>query len=187
MKVRRREISMSKVLHNISSLLLAIAVLLLLTPAVVWASAPARTQTVAAGPYIVDVEFSQDPPYVDQPLNVTVVPHDSALRLSGQVVTQPGLGTDATPLHYTLSSTGDTSNTLAGSIRMPVKGAWNIVVQLSGPQGSGQATIATTVGAPGAMPSWLAWMIGSLPVIGVAVWIVYQHRYRKKLLAMPNA
>jgi hypothetical protein len=151
------------------------------------AETPALTKTVAAGSYIVDVQFSQDPPFVDQPLTVTVVPHNHGLKLSGTVTTSPGLGTDATDLHYPLSPLGDASGSLQGSIHMPVRGAWNINLHLVGPNGPGDATIPTTVGAPGAMPFWLAWLIGSIPLAFIVFWVLHQHFYRRNVLVLENA
>ncbi len=167
-------------------LLLAIIALFLVFTDDANASAPARSVTIAAGSYIIDVQFSQDPPYVDQALTVTVVPHNHNLKLSGTVITSPGLGTDATALHYALAPTGDASGSLQGSIHMPVRGAWNIEVHLQGPDGAGVAIIPTTVGSPGAMPFWLAWLIGSLPLVFIIYWILHQHFYRRNTLVQEN-
>ncbi len=175
---------MQSVFRTMLGFVLALVILLMLVPASVWASAngkPARSTTVAAGPYIVDVQLSQDPPYVAQPLTVTIVPQNRALQLSGKVIVEPGLGTDATNIPFKLSVSG--AGTLQTSVQFPVKGAWQITVQLSGAQGTGTATVPVTVGAPGAMPAWLAWVIGSSPLWGIALWIFLQHNYRKKLLA----
>jgi len=163
-----------------------IALFLLMVPGVARASGgPAHTDTLQAGPYVIDVNLYQDPPMTDQSVQVTVVPHQSGLQLSGRILEVPGLGTDAVELHAQLSPVGQTT-TLSGSIRMPVRGAWNIVVQLNGPQGAGQASFPITVAAPGAMPIWLGWLIGLTPLLGV-VWLVWhQRRYRKKLLAQVN-
>ena len=144
---------------------------------------PAFTRTLAVGPYIVQVNLNQYPPITDQTVNVTVVPQESTLRLSGHLNMLPGLGTDAVPLHSQLSPLNATS-TLTASIRMPVRGAWQIDVQLNGPQGTGEATFPIVVSAPGAMPIWLGWLIGSLPLLCL-VWLIWnQRRYRQKLLAL---
>lgn len=182
MKVHK-EVLMSRILSYFS-LPIILLVLLVLTSGNVQASGtPARTVTMAAGPYIVDINLYQDPPSTDQPLEVTVVPHDRGLPLSGLIVAQPGLGTDAVPLHTKLTAAGDNTGTLRGSISMPVRGAWQIVIQLDGPRGAGSATVPVVVGAPGAMPEWLAWLIGSSPLLFIAVWVWQQHRYRRTLLA----
>jgi hypothetical protein len=163
--------------------LLALAGWGLLASGGAWAQGkPARTETLAAGPYIIDVNLYQDPPYTDQPLQIGVVPHDSTLRLSGQIVAQPGLGTDATELRAKLTPTDDGHGTLEGTISLPVQGAWHLVIQLDGPRGSGSEGLDVTVGAPGAMPAWLAWLIGSSPLVGIALWIWHQHEYRRRLL-----
>ncbi|GCE13654.1 hypothetical protein [Tengunoibacter tsumagoiensis] len=139
----------------------------------------ARTDTVAAGAYIIAVQFSQDPPYVDAPLTLTIVPRQSQQISSGTLIAQPGAGTDATPLHVALAPVGDN---LQGTLHLPVRGAWRIQIQLDGVQGSGAAHVDVVVGAPGAMPSWLAWLIGSAPLVLVSIWLVSQHRYRRQLV-----
>lgn len=173
---------MYKILIRLSVAAVLLAVLLVTTePA--WAGGPARTETLAVGPYIIDFNLYQDPPYVDTPLEVTVVPHENSLQLHGQVVAEPGLGTDATPLRFNLAATEDSQGTLEGTIRMPVRGAWNLVIDLTGPEGSGTGQVAVTVAAPGALPFWLAWLIGASPLSLIAFWIWRQRRYKHALLA----
>lgn len=158
--------------------------LLILTSGVAQASnGPAFTRTLAVGSYIVQVNLYQYPPITDQAVNVTVVPQESTLRLTGHLDMLPGLGTDAVPLHSPLLPLNAT-NTLTGSIRMPVRGAWQIGVQLNGPRGTGKATFPIVVSAPGAIPIWLGWLIGSLPLLFLAWLIWHQQRYRQKLLAL---
>jgi hypothetical protein len=142
-------------------------------------SGPVRTETLVAGPYIVDVNLYQAP-YTDQPFDVTVVPHDSTLHLSGELVAEPGDGTDAVPLHAHLASLE--GNTLKGTIHIPVRGAWKLGVDLSGPKGPGSANFVITVAAPGAMPTWLAWLIALAPFTGIVWWVWQQRRYRRTLL-----
>lgn len=155
---------------------------LLLMPATALASGgPAHTETLMAGPYLIEVNLYQDPPSTDQSDEVTVVPQDHALHLTGTIITQPGLGTDAVPLRAKLESQGQ-DGTLVGSIRMPVRGAWTIVVQLNGPQGPGQASFPILVAAPGAIPIWLGWLIAATPLLGIAWLVWHQYRYRRRLL-----
>ena len=142
---------------------------------------PAFTRTLTVGSYVVQVDIYQYPPVTDQAVQVTVVPQKSTLYLSGRINMLPGLGTDAVPLHAQLSPL-NSSSTLVGSIRMPVRGAWQIDVQLNGSQGLGEASFPIVVSGPGAMPIWLGWLIGSLPLLGLAWIIWHQQRYRRKLL-----
>jgi hypothetical protein len=159
---------------------------LLLLPGIAFASdKPATTETLLVGPYIIDVNLYQDPPIADQAFEITVIPHDANLRLSGSIIVMPGLGTDAVTLHSNLELLNQT-NTLVGTIRMPVRGAWQIVVQLNGPQGAGEASFPVRVAGPGAMPFWMAWLIALTPLIGITWLIWHQRRYRQKLLLQTN-
>ncbi len=179
---------MQKIITTGMAFLVAFFALLILTPTVALASGnPVRSETIAAGAYIIDVNFYQDPPYVDQALDIAVVPHDHTSGLSGEIIAQPGLGTDAVVLHARLTPTGDTAGTLRGSVHLPVRGAWDIKVHLDGPRGSGEASLPVTAAAPGALPAWLAWLIGSSPLVFIAVWIGFQHRYRRSLMAQQSA
>ena len=177
---------MKKFLLISSSILAALVALLTLTSGTAQAKtrlATSSTSTVAAGAYLIDVTLSSNPPYVDQPFTVTVTPHDNSLALSGKVIAEPGLGTDAVNIPTTLQSLTGKPGILTASVHIPVRGAWNIVIQLNGPKGSGQASIAVTVGAPGAMAPWLAWLIGASPLLFIAIWIWHQRRYRRSLQA----
>src|SRR2546421_9452001 len=99
-----------------------IALFMIMIPGIARASGgPAHIETLMAGPYVIDVNLYQDPPMTDQAVQVTVVPHDSGLHLSGRILEVPGLGTDAVELHAQLSPAGQTG-TLSGTIRMPVRG-----------------------------------------------------------------
>ena len=165
------------------ALVAALALLLIAPiPASAHGGGPAFTQTVAAGPYILDVSLSSYPPFTEQNVTLTVTPHTRGLRLSGSAVVTPGLGTDAVPLSATFSAP-DANGALNAQIHMPVKGAWNIVVNLNGPRGAGTATIGIVVGAPGAIPIWMGWLIGLTPIYALIVLIWSQTRYRRALAA----
>jgi len=145
-------------------------------------SAPAHSETLIAGPYIVDVTLSQDPPFTDQPFEITVTPHGSNIALSGLVVAEPGLGTDATNLQTKLTPSTSKRGAVSGWLHIPVRGAWQLVFHLDGPQGQSSAVLAVTVGAPGAMPVWLAWSIAMIPLLFIAWWVYRQRIYRGRLL-----
>ncbi len=147
---------------------------------------PALTETLTAGPYIVNVNLYQNPPPSDQLVEVTVVPHDTSVPLTGSVVVEPGLGTDAVPLHFKLTPLNQTS-TLVTNIRMPVRGSWQVDVQLNGSKGPGSASFLITVAAPGAMPAWLAWLIALVPIPAIAWLVWHQYRYRRRLLVQAKS
>jgi len=163
--------------------MLAFVALLVLTSGVALAQGrPARTETLTAGPYVVDVNLSQDPPQAEQPLELTVVPHDSSVQLSGRVVVQPGFGIDATEMHANLKPATGEPGTLEGAISLPVRGSWQIIIELDGPRGPGMASFLVTVAVPGAFQVWLGWLIGLLPLVGAAWLIWQQRRYRRTLV-----
>jgi hypothetical protein len=147
---------------------------------------PDFTRTLAAGPYVVDVSLEDYPPIADHRVEVIVTPHASGLRLSGSLGILPGLGTDAIPLRAALAPVRG-SSALVGSIHMPVRGAWIIAVHLDGPHGKGEASFDIVVSAPGAIPIWLGWAIGLLPLYGF-IWLVWnQFWYRRALLKAAGA
>lgn len=146
------------------------------------AAAPAYTTTLIAGPYTIDVSLSRNPPFTDQPFEVIVGAHGGNQQFSGQVVAEPGLGTDAVPLHAQLQPLAGSPGKIGGSLHLPVRGAWQLVVDVTGSQGQGSASTDITVGAPGAIPPWLAWLIAVTPLALIFWWVHRQRRYRSKLL-----
>jgi hypothetical protein len=179
---------MKVVLRMITSLGLTGILFLIVTTGIANAdSKPALSQTVSAGNYIITVNVSKSPPYTSQPFDVTIVPHDASLKLSGMVTMEPGSGTDGVNIPTALKALGDNTGSLTATVQIPVRGAWNIVVDLNGPQGPGKASIAVVVGSPGAMPPWVAWTIGASPLLFIAFWVTNQHRYRRKLVTSSTA
>ncbi|HEY0756187.1 MAG TPA: hypothetical protein VGD98_19685 [Ktedonobacteraceae bacterium] len=177
---------MRKLFHVLGSCV-ALLALLLITSAGTGLNATASTQTLAVGPYIIDFSLSQNPPPVDTPLDVTITPHDSNAHLQGDITTEPGLGTDGTSLRFHLSATGEANGTLRTTIHIPVRGAWNIAITLTGSRGQATSQVAVTAAAPGAIPVWLGWLIGASPLVIVAFWIWRQHRYKRALLSKTTA
>jgi hypothetical protein len=155
---------------------------LAIVPIQAQASSTPRTETLKDGPYSIGVTLSPDPPEVEKPLNVTLVTRD-AFQLSGYVMAVPGPGTDAIIVRAPLAPASYTSHTLMGVLHLPVRGAWQIVIDLDGPSGHGSASLDVTVSAPNAIPPWLGWLIGLSPLIGCA-WLTWQQwNYRRRLLA----
>jgi hypothetical protein len=104
-----------------ASFMLACMAAFAVFPTVAWASGrPARTEILTAGPYIIDVNLYQDPPVTDQPVEVTVIPHEVGLRLFGRILMVPGVGTNAVEL-YSMLLPLDRTTTLVGRLRMPVR------------------------------------------------------------------
>src|SRR6266567_6720211 len=145
------------------------------------AGKPARSETLTAGPYVIVLNLFQNPPEVEQPLDVSVVCCADA-HLSGRIIGIPGPGTDGVIVRANLTPASQQPGTLVGAIHLPVRGAWHLVVDLDGSRGHGMASLDVTVTAPNAIPTWLGWLIGLSPLVGCA-WLAWQQwRYRRTLL-----
>jgi len=172
-----------RIFASSSVVLLCMVVFSMLVPATAHASTnPGNTTTAMAGAYLIDTNLSQGTPFTDQPFTVTVVSHNRSLHLTGQLVASPGLGTDAANIYAHLTPQTGEQYILRGSLRLPVRGAWQIAVELDGPQGHGQTSIAVVAASPGAMPVWLAWSIGAIPALGLLAWSLQQCTYRRRLI-----
>ena len=147
------------------------------------ASTPASSTSLIAGPYTIDVGLSQNPPFTDQPFEVTVNTHGSNQPLSGLLMVEPGLGTDAVRMQMPLRPQAGSTGKISSWLHLPVRGSWQLVIAVNGQQGQGSASMGITVGAPGAIPPWLAWVIAAIPFTLIAWWVHRQRRYRRKLLA----
>jgi len=109
--------------------------------------------------------------------------HNSSQPLSGLLVAEPGQGTDAVRLQTALKPQAGSAGKISASIHLPVQGAWQLVVEVNGQHGPASASTDITVGAPGAIPPWLAWTIAATPLILIVLWVHRQRRYRRTLLA----
>ena len=162
--------------------LLALGIVVIGVPGIALArEKPAYSEMLVVGPYVVEVDFAEYPPQIEQPLNITVVAQNH-LPLSGQVTAQPGPGTDGVTIHTPFTSTQKEPWILVSSIHLPVRGAWHLVFDLDGTRGRGTASMDITVTAPNAMSPWLGWLIGLSPLVG-CTWLVWrQWKYRRTLL-----
>jgi hypothetical protein len=138
-------------------------------------------QAAQAGPYVVDVRLTPNPPRVEDPVAVTVTSRNGQ-QLSGKVMAVPGLGTDGSLITSPLTPVAGKAGVLTGSIRLPVRGSWQIVMALGGPQGAGTVQVNVEVSAPHAIPLWFGWLIGLSPLVGVLWFFWQQNRYRRSLL-----
>jgi hypothetical protein len=157
-------------------------------PAFAHAERPASTTTLEAGPYLLVVALYAEQPRAGEELPVAVTPGLGAAAPSQvRVVARPGLGTNATPIRAELAPDPDDPGSYAGSVRLSVTGAWLLEVVAAGPAGDGRALVPVTAAAPGAVPVWLGWLVGLAPLLGVVWFGWWQHRYLRRLEALPAA
>ena len=76
-----------------------------------------------------------------------------------------------------ISPDASVRNGIQGDAEITVQGRWTLQITVTGPAGTSQATvplIATTV-AP-AIPGWFAWLIGSVPLYALLVFLLVSRR-----------
>ncbi len=110
-----------------------------------------------------------------------VVP-GTGVRLTGKLIAVPQAGTDSTPISAELSPDPAHPGALVGSLQLPLRGAWRLMVELHGPQGQGSAGLVMTSVVPFVLPAWLGWVLGLSPLVGCAWLIWHQWRYRRQLM-----
>ncbi|HLH62361.1 MAG TPA: hypothetical protein VKV20_11815 [Ktedonobacteraceae bacterium] len=138
-------------------------------------------QSLQAGPYLVQVTLSQNPPSVGQTFTITVVSQDD-LALAGRVIAEPENGTDAIPAHANLNAPPDHPGTLVGILSLSVRGDWRLIFEFNGPLGPASASLSITAQVPFDMPTWLGWLIGLIPLALFLWWLWRQGHYRHQLL-----
>ncbi len=160
-----------------------LVVLLALTAAPARA-ATTRTDAYPAGPYTIAVT-REDPVEVDHATGfaLTVRPADGATVAA---TTLPGPRTAGRPGRaVTIAAYAPGSYNVSASF--PVRGAWLLVLDVSGPPGRGAASVPVTVAAPGAIPQWLGWTMGPSPLPGVAVFLAAEARRARRYSTRPAA
>lgn len=152
--------------------LAALALLLWVSP--LSAHAPESHHiTVQAGPYPVEVGFSEWPPLAERSLDITFSPAGGIEGKTAALTMNGPTGTDyqdSGPLGW-----HPRQRTLWGLdlIALPLAGAWTMELEISGPEGPGAATVGPfEVGARPGPPAPLAYLIGIVPLLAVVGLIV---------------
>jgi hypothetical protein len=147
----------------------------------------ARTEQLQVGPYLLSVQLDEDPPHVEEPLMLRVhsLPSSASLDEAAVTVTGvPGPGTDATQTRVTnMRADPAEPGSYTGEVSFPVRGAWDLQLHASGPEGEATANVPITVAAPSAIPVWIGWLIGLSPLVGVAWFAWWNRNYLRRLRA----
>lgn len=171
----------SRSLRSALIICLFLPTLLICTSAHASADGTVYLKELAAGPYHFLAKLSAYPPQVEHPLSVTCVFHTD-VPLVGQLIGQPGAGTDAIEIHAPLSVGKQTSAELSGALQFTVRGSWLLLFRFTGPHGPASVSLDLVVAAPEAIPLWLGWLIGLSPLVGCLWFIWRQYLYRSLLL-----
>jgi hypothetical protein len=151
---------------NVALLLVASAAGLLMSagPAGAHDMAPYSSTPARIGPYVLEVRYYSEPvgsrelPFEIVPIGGAPTPNVYA------VLAVPGPSTNAVPVQARMQrATGHAG--ASGLVNLPVSGTWLLNIEVDGPLGpaGGDAPIVAALPAA-AMPEWLAWLIGTVPV-----------------------
>jgi len=141
------------------------------------ARTPATVVSLNTGPYPLKVSLSKDPADAGYALPFTIEPaHPMNGRLIYTVSAVPGFGVDATPVNASLTPDPKIANRVTGTVEITVRGQWSLLVTVDGPAGSGTFAVPITARATGVIPGWIAWVIGLVPAIGIALFLRAQRR-----------
>jgi hypothetical protein len=136
-------------------------------------SAPIKTIDVRIGPYPMRVSYYTEA-QGGKPLSFSIEPQEAlAGPIEYQVTAVPGTTVNAVPIKARLTPDPNLPGAVRGIVNLPVSGQWMLTIDVTGPKGRGGADVPILAGAPPAMPEWLGWLIGLLPVwliIGLVIW-----------------
>ena len=143
-------------------------------------STPARVVQVQAGPYPLTVSLYTYPAHASYALPFAIAPQQSIRgALTYNVTSIPDTSdVPATPVRASLSADPNVPNSVQGAAEITVQGKWALDIIVTGSAGQGEASVPITATAPPAIPTWLGWGIGGIPLYGLLVFLLMQ-RVRK--------
>ena len=144
-------------------------------------STPAKVIKVQAGNYPLTVNLYTYPAHASYALPFSIVPqHPINGKLSYDVTSTPAPGdATATPVRAGLTPDANQPNAIQGTAEITVQGLWNLDIIVNGPSGRGEASVPIIATAPPALPQWLGWTIGLIPVYGLVIFLLMQRRRPK--------
>ncbi|HYK86672.1 MAG TPA: hypothetical protein VEV19_14985, partial [Ktedonobacteraceae bacterium] len=136
---------------------------------------PARIVHVTAGPYHLQVSLYKDPANAGFALPFAIAPEQPVQgTLTYDVTSLPSEGISATPVHASLSPDANVPNGVQGTAEITVQGQWGLDILVNGPAGSGEVNVPIIATAPPAIPDWLGWLIGFIPLYGLLAFLLLQ-------------
>jgi hypothetical protein len=148
-------------------------------------STPARVIQVQAGAYPLRVSLYKDPADAGFALPFAIAPQQPiAGTLVYDVSSEPGYEVDATPVRATLSADPAVPNGVQGAAEITVQGGWQLHITVDGPTGQGSAYVPIRAEAPPAIPEWLGWLIGLIPLYALLAFVLLQRR--RKAAGQPH-
>ncbi len=133
---------------------------------------PAKVVHVNAGPYPLTVSLYKNPANAGFALPFAIAPQQPTHgKLTFDVSSVP-IGTiPATEVHSSFSQDANTGGIL-GDAEITVQGPWLLRITVDGSAGEGIVNVPIAATAPPAIPDWLGWLIGLIPLYGLLVFLV---------------
>ncbi|HJT58812.1 MAG TPA: hypothetical protein VJ761_20045 [Ktedonobacteraceae bacterium] len=134
-------------------------------------STPARVVQVQAGPYPLTVSLYTYPAHASYALPFAIAPQrpiDDTLNYDVTSIPDES-DVPATPVRASLSPDSNVHNGVQGDAEITVQGDWFLEIVVTGSAGQGEAVVPIVATAPPAIPSWLGWIIGFIPLYGLAM------------------
>jgi hypothetical protein len=163
---------------GILALLTLIIELVISIAATTHGNTPKRVVHVMAGPYALTVNLYDYPANAGftLPFSIQAQP---AQHLTYSVFSIPTGNIPATPVRASIGTDAQHPGSIQGDAEITVRGPWVLRISVSGQAGSGTVDVPIVATAPPAIPDWLGWFIGSIPLIILLLFLVLQSRNRK--------
>ena len=142
-------------------------------------ASPLATQNARIGPYQLLLSF-YSLPRAGQELNMTIESTIPGMRVQfSQSVLNPAKGTDGNTLAVKITPDNEAQGVYDVHVTPPVQGRWLLHLQVTGSSGNVPGDIPINVDGPPAIPTWLGWLIGLLPLPLLIIFIWFQFDWRK--------
>jgi hypothetical protein len=142
-------------------------------------ASPLATQNARIGPYQLLLSF-YSLPRAGQELNMTIESTIPGMRVQfSQSVLNPAKGTDGNTVAVKITSDNEAQGVYDVHVTPPVQGRWLLHLQVTGLSGDVPGDIPINVDGPPAIPTWLGWLIGLLPLPLLIIFIWFQFGWRK--------
>jgi hypothetical protein len=163
---------------GILALLTLIIELVLSIAATTHGNTPKRVVHVMAGPYALTVNLYDYPANAGFALPFSI----QAQQLTYSVFSIPMGNISATPVRASIGSDAQHPGSIQGDAEITVRGPWVLRITVNGQSGSGTVDVPIEATAPPAVPNWLGWFIGSIPLANLLLFLMLQKRGRKNTL-----
>jgi hypothetical protein len=145
-------------------------------------STPARVVQAQAGPYPLTVSLYTYPAHASYALPFAIAPRQSSSgNLTYEVSSVPDRSdVPATPVRASLSPDSHVPGGVQGDAEITVQGKWVLDILVTGSAGRGETLIPIIATAPPAIPTWLGWTIGYIPLYGLLVFLLLQRGHKTR-------